>query len=412
MGIKVYYTASEEHVKDCDALIYTVAIPESNPEYSYAKENGIPLISRADYLGYIMTGYSSRIGVCGTHGKSTTTAMLAKILSCAETNPTVFGGAALKETGEYDIIGGHDYFAFEACEYMDSFLDFNPTTAVVLNIELDHVDYFKSIEQMRESYVKFITLPSCKNAVMNSDDENCVLVAKEAESRGVNIITFSRNDKSADFYSQNEDLSDGYPEFDIMHGNVKLAHIKLKKPGAHYIYDSLAAFASCYTIDIDSNSIARGLCEFSGICRRMENIGKTKGGAVLYSDYAHHPTEIAATLSAARKITQGKLTVVFQSHTYSRTAELFDDFVSAFSDSGIDKLILCPIYAAREKNTYGITSEKLGSAIAANGKEVVCVPTFEKAAETVENVGKSDDVVIVMGAGDVIEVANILIHNR
>lgn len=412
MGIKVYYTASAEHVKDCAALIYTVAIPENNPEYSYAKENGIPLISRADYLGYIMTGYTSRVGVCGTHGKSTTTAMVAKILSCANKNPTVFGGAALKETGEVDIIGGHDYFAFEACEYMDSFLDFNPTTAIVLNIELDHVDYFKSIEQMRESYVKFITLPSCKNAVLNADDANCMSVAAEAEKLGTKIITFSRTNTSADYYSQNENLSDGYPEFDIMHNGIKLAHVKLKKPGAHYIYDSLAAFAACAEIGIDPDSISRGLCEFQGICRRMEKLGSTQNGADLYSDYAHHPTEIAATLAAARKITNGRLTVIFQSHTYSRTAELFDDFVSAFSDSGIDKLILCPIYAAREQNTYGITSEKLGEAIAANGKDVVCVSTFAEAAEIAQAEGLQNDTVIVMGAGDVIEVAKLIIHEK
>ncbi len=411
MGIKVYYTASAEHVKDCAALVYTVAIPESNPEYSYARDHGIPLISRADYLGYIMTGYSERIGVSGTHGKSTTTGMLAKILSYAKKNPTVSGGAALKETGEVDIIGGHDYFVFEACEYMDSFLDFNPTTAIILNIELDHVDYFKSMEQMRGSYLNFITLPSCKNAVINLDDENCRLVAAEAVKRGINVVSFSRTDKSADYYSENEDTSDGYPEFDIMSKGEKLAHVKLKIPGAHYISDSLAAFAACIISGTTPEEIAGGLSEYRGICRRMEYLGKTKNGAELYSDYAHHPTEIAATLSAARKITKGRLIIVFQSHTYSRTAELFDGFVSAFADSGVDKLILCPIYAARETNTYGITSEKLAGAICEKNKSVVCADSLEKAAEIAEAEGKDGDVIVVMGAGDVIKVAEILEGN-
>ena len=201
---------------------------------------------------------------------------------------------------------------------------------------------------MRGSYLNFITLPSCKNAVINLDDENCRLVASEAVKRGINVVSFSRTDKSADYYSENEDTSDGYPEFDIMSKGEKLAHVKLKIPGAHYISDSLAAFAACIISGTTPEEIAGGLSEYRGICRRMEN------------------------LSAARKITKGSLIIVFQSHTYSRTAELFDGFVSAFADSGVDKLILCPIYAARETNTYGITSEKLADAISEKNKSVVC----------------------------------------
>lgn len=405
MGIKVYTTPSEEHVKDCAALIYTVAMPENNPEYAYAREHGIPLISRADYLGYIMTGYGERIGVSGTHGKSTTTGMLAKILTSAGKNPTVSGGAALKETGEVDIIGGHDYFVFEACEYMDSFLDFSPTTAIVLNIELDHVDYFKSIEQMRASYTAFMSLPCCKNAVINYNDENCKLAAEKC---GRNIITFAQNNSAADYYSANEDISDGYPAFDIMSRGEKLAHLKLSIPGEHNISDSLAAFAACIESGLSPEEIARGLSEYQGICRRMEKICETKSGAALYSDYAHHPTEIAATLSAARRITRGKLRVVFQPHTFSRTAELFDNFVAAFASSGADEIILCPIYAARETNTYGVTSERLAECVSEKGKSCAAVGDIEKAAEKILNDAESGDTVIVMGAGDVIKTADII----
>ena len=404
MGIRVYYEPSAEHVKDCAALIYTVAMAESNPEYAFAKEHGIPLISRADFLGYIMTGYGERIGVSGTHGKSTTTGMLAKILSSSGKNPTVSGGAALKETGEVDIIGGHDYFVFEACEYMDSFLDFNPTVAIVLNIELDHVDYFKSIEQMRDSYTAFMNLPSCRCAVINLNDANSVMAAEKCEKE---IITFARNNSAADYYSENENLSDGYPEFDIMSKGEKLSHVKLKIPGEHNIADSLAAFAACYYTGLSADKIAAGISEYRGICRRMEKICEFSG-ASLYTDYAHHPTEIASTLKGAKLITKGKLRVVFQPHTYSRTAELFGSFVSAFADSPADEIILCPIYAAREDNTYGVTSASLGVKISSAGKDCVSVNSFDEAAERVLKETKPGDIVIIMGAGDVIKTAEII----
>lgn len=403
MGAKIYYTPSKEHVKNCDVLVYTVAISEDNPEYSYAKAHDIPLISRADYLGYIMKSYNECIGVAGTHGKSTTTGMLARIFTYAEKNPTVSGGAALKETGEVDIIGGSEYFIFEACEYMDSFLDFNPTTAIVLNVEMDHVDYFKSIEQMRESYINFLTLPSCKNAVLNADDENCKIIAESVAAKGVNVLTFARHNKNANYYSENEDMSDGYAEFDIMSNGEKLTHVKLSIPGEHNIYDALAAFAACAVNKLDYDKTAEGMHAYNGISRRMELIGRTENGARLYTDYAHHPTEISATLSAAKSITSGKLVVVFQSHTFSRTAELFDGFVSAFANSDVDKLILCPIYAAREVNTYGISSEKLSDAIASHGKDSVTVSSFEEAAKLADQYAGDNDLIIVMGAGEVIK---------
>ncbi len=406
-GIKVYYESSEEHMKDRDALIYTVAIPKTNAEYLYAEAHGIPTISRGDYLGYIMTGYRERIGVSGTHGKSTTTGMLAKIFASAGKNPTVHGGAELKETGETDIIGGHDCFIFEACEYMDSFLDFNPTIAVVLNIELDHMDYFKSIEQIRSSFTKYMDLPGCRAAVINADDENCRL-ALDASHITAKAVTFGRNNPKADYYSTNEDNSSGYPEFDVASGGKILAHIHLQIPGEHNIYDSLAAFASCMTAGLTPEETARGISEYRGIRRRMEKICTMSNGAELFTDYAHHPTEIAATLSSARKITRGKLRIVFQPHTYSRTAELFDWFTSAFAHSDIDELILCPIYAARETNTYGVSSEKLCDAVNAAGKSCRCASNLEEAAEIMERDSRDGDVVIVMGAGDVIKIVDMM----
>ena len=405
-GIPVYYEADAAHVEDADALIYTVAMPETNPEYAWAKEHGIPLISRADYLGWLMTGYGVRIGVSGTHGKSTTTGMVCRILTEAGVDPTVLNGAPLVQTGAVDRIGGHDFFAFEACEYMDSFLDFQPTTAIVLNIERDHVDYFHSMDQLRGSFAKFANLTGAGGlAVLNADDANCMIVREMCVCR---TVTFGRNNPAADYSSANERTESGYPAFDIVRGGEVLGHVTLRIPGEHNIANAAAAFAACAENGIDPEQIARGLCIYEGIGRRMERVCRTAGGAAVYSDYAHHPTEIAVTLRGARAICRGRLRVVFQPHTFSRTAELFDGFVGAFADSGADEVILCDIYPARETNIYGVTSAGLAEAIAAKGKRAIRAESFEAAADIMDRDAAPDDLVIVMGAGDVIRVAEIL----
>ncbi len=403
IGVTVYYESDEAHVHNCDALIYTVAMPENNPEYAYAKANGIPTISRADYLGYLMTGYENRIGISGTHGKSTTTGMVARILSYAKADPTVLGGATLKETGSPDMIGGHELFVFEACEYMDSFLDFYPTISVVLNIELDHLDYFHSIEQMRGSFTKFMNI--AETAIINLDDENCRIAAENYSGK---LITFGRNNPSADFSSANENIIEGFASFDIVSAGKSIAHVKLKVPGEHCIYDALASFTACSLVGIEPKTIAEGLESFDGIARRMEKICETKNGATVYTDYAHHPTEIATTLAGARKMCKGKLNLVYQPHTYSRTAELFDDFVSVLSECGADEIVLCDIYAARETNIYGVSSRGLCDKISANGKSCKVAKNFADAANMINELSGENDIAIVMGAGDVLTVAEIL----
>ncbi len=406
MGITVYYEADARHVSNCDALVYTVAMPADNPEYTEALSRGIPVISRADYLGYIMTGYKSRIGVSGTHGKSTTTGMITNILIAAGVDPTLSGGAAMKETGAVDRIGGHDYFVFEACEYMDSFLDFNPSTAVVLNIEMDHVDYFHSIEQMRASYTQFMSITG-KNgfAVINADDENCRLAAAAYAGQ---VVTFGRNDPACDCTSVNEKTEGGYPAFDILWHGVPAGHVVLQIPGEQNIADALASFAACAVNGIPTDVIAAGLSSYQGICRRMERIALSPAGYTLYADYAHHPTEIRAALGGARAICRGKLRVVFQSHTYSRTAELFDDFIAAFADSGADEVVFCPIYPARETNIYGVSAEQMRDALLTAGKTARFAPTFEDAADSLASTAQDGDMILVMGAGDVIRVADLI----
>ncbi len=406
-GITVYYEADAVHMQGCDALIYTVAMGEDNPEYRYAGVHEIPRISRADYLGYIMSRYEKRIGISGTHGKSTTTGMVARILSWAGTDPTVFNGAEMKETGTVDRIGSERFFAFEACEYMDSFLDFYPTIAVVLNIELDHVDYFPSLEAIKCSFTNFMNRTGPEGyAIVNANDPDCLEAAQGYKGH---LVTFGNRNPLADYWSQSITMDKGRASFDVMHGQEKLATVHLQIPGKHNISDALAAFAACHLCGLDPRVIAEGLGAYEGICRRMDHIGDTAEGAAVYTDYAHHPTEIEATLSGAAAMGYDRLTVVFQPHTYSRTAELFRNFVTALADSAADEIILCDIYAARETNTYGVTSHKLAEAVQSRGKKCRCAGDFPAAAAMARDVTPKDGMVLVMGAGDVIKVGEHLL---
>jgi len=407
LGIRVFYTPDPIHVAEADAVIYTVALADDNPEYCYAGNHGIPRISRADYLGYLMSGYKNRIGISGTHGKSTTTGMVSQILTSAGAEPTVVNGAEMKQSGSVDIIGKDEYFVFEACEYMDSFLDFCPTIAVVLNIELDHVDYFHSLERIRESFGAFMAIAGQDGyAILNGDDPNCMLAAEKYTGHK---ITFSTENPDNDFYAANILSDHGRNSFDVLHKGEKLCRVTLQVPGRHTVSDAMAAFCACYVNGIRADVIAKGLGDYRGIARRMDLMGKAASGADVYSDYAHHPTEIAGTLAGAGEMEYNKMLVVFQPHTFSRTHELFEDFVKALSQAPMDTLVLCPIYSARETNIYGISSEMLCDAIENAGKHCVVLPAFTDAAAYCNAHTEAGDMILVMGAGDVIHTAEMLV---
>jgi UDP-N-acetylmuramate--alanine ligase len=400
-GITVYYDAAADHVKDADALVYTVAMPETNPEYAWAKEHGIPLISRADYLGWLMTGYGVRIGASGTHGKSTTTGMLCRILTTAGVDPTVLNGAPLLQTGAVDRIGGHDFFAFEACEYMDSFLDFNPTVAVVLNVEMDHVDYFGSMAQIRRSFANFASIPGPGGTVIaNWDDENVRLAVGNCPG---NLVRFSTaGHREAEWQSADIDISRGLPSFTVLKDGNALARIDLDVPGRHNVSNALAAFICAYCAGIPADEAAVSLSAFTGVARRMQFRGKLNGADV-YEDYAHHPTEISATLTGVRDMGYDRVVCAFQPHTYSRTAGLFDDFAAALRLA--DEVYLCDIYAARERETFGVSSEKLARAV---GDRAVYCGSFESTAESLRQTAGERTAVVVMGAGDIFRVIPLL----
>ena len=392
-GVKVNYNHNAENVEGYDAIVYTVAISADNPEYVRAGELGLPRISRADYLGYIMTGYTRRIGISGMHGKSTCTSMCAEMLLYNKKEPTVLSGAELKSVDSAYYIGGKDDFVFEACEYMDSFLDFNPNIAVVLNIEMDHVDYFKSMEQIRDSFGHFMAIAGKDGvAVINADDED---VLKAADGYDGRVLSFGIENEKASLRAENIRCEKGRYSFDAVLDGSLLTRISLSVSGYHNIYNALAATAVGTLCSLEPAEISEGLASFVGVSRRMDFKGKYKG-ADIYDDYGHHPTEIKATLAGARAMTDGKLVCVYQPHTYSRTAALFDEFAEAFGDC--DRVIFAPIYAAREINESGVSSAQIAEKI---GDKATSASDFADAANKLCECLSEGDIGIVMGAGDI-----------
>lgn len=389
-GIDIRYAHAAENIEGYDVVVYTVAITTDNPEYAAATEKGIPCFSRADYMGYLMSEFPRRIGISGMHGKSTCTSICAQIFMDAEGDPTVLSGAVLPSMGGAYRIGGRDNFIFEACEYKDSFLDFNPNIAVILNIEPDHLDYFSGIEQILDSFEAYAKKADV--LIANADDENVTEVCRRVAER--DIITFAvEND--ADYRAENIAVSGGFYSFDVIERGKHLFRAELSVFGRHNIYNAIAAIAAARLCGLAPEGIAAGLKNYRGAARRMQYMGRLNG-APLFSDYAHHPTELRATLEGLREAAEGRVVAVFQPHTYSRTAALFDEFAHSFGAS--DEVIITDIYAARETNIYGVSEEALAGAI---GKKALYIKGFENVAEHLKTTVGESDTVILLGAGDI-----------
>ncbi len=398
-NIVVNYNHSPDNIIAYDVIVYTVAISENNEEYVNAQKMGKPCISRADFLGFLMTHYKNRIGVSGMHGKSTTSSMLAEVFLSAELDPTILLGAELPSIKGCYKDGGNNHFVFEACEYMDSFLSFTPTLEVILNIELDHTDYFPSLSAVKRSFEKYLNIPTVSCAVLNFDDENVIEVSKSFYGK---TITYGIKNKNVDFYADNISFENGNPTFDLYHKGKKEGSLTLSVSGIHNVSNALAVCAVAYEFGIPFETVKKGLLTFLGAKRRMEYKGSINDVAY-YEDYAHHPTEIKATISSAKNFSRGDIWCIFQSHTYSRTAELFDDFVDALKNA--DRLVSLDIYAARETDTKGVSGELIAEKV---GKTAVYSGSFENAAKYVKENAKENDMVIVMGAGDVFHVFDYL----
>ena len=400
MGIPVFPSHDAANIADYDAVVYTVAIGADNPEYLAAQAAEKPLLSRADYLGYLMVSYRHRIGIAGMHGKSSCTAMCAQIFLRA-TDATVLCGAELPLLGNSTCCIGREqeHFVFEACEYMDSFLDFNPTLAVILNMGMDHPDYFKNMEQVRASFLNYANRTGKNGTVLyNADDAESVLAMQKFEGRH---ITFGI-EKSADYSARNIRHVNGVTVFDFCNREGLLCRIRLHVFGLHNVYNALAAAAAANVCGIAPELIAQALDAYEGTKRRMERKGLLNG-AVVYDDYGHHPVEISATLSGAKEMGYSRILCAYQPHTYSRTAKLFDEFVRAFDCA--DRVYFADIYAAREQNTFGVSSEGLAKAI---GNKAEYCGSFSQVAKSLTRDAKEGDLIIIMGAGDIYKVYDLL----
>ncbi len=404
-GVKVFYGQRADNITDdINVVVYTAAIKDDNPEYAEAVKKQIPLMTRAELLGQIMKNYDTSIAVSGTHGKTTTTSMLTTILLAADADPTVSVGGMLPAIGGNIRIGGSECFVTEACEYTNSFLSFFPTISIILNIDSDHLDFFKDIDDIRRSFAKFASLlPEDGLLVINADIDNIEEVEKDVRCKIVTVSSKRDADYTASDISYDER---GCASFDVIKEGKALMKIRLSVPGEHNISNALAAIAVCDHLDVPAGSICKGLESYGGTDRRFQYKGKI-GEVTIIDDYAHHPTEISATLSAAANYPHKKLWVVFQPHTYSRTKMLFDDFAKALSAA--DAVILADIYAAREKDTLGISSADLCEAIKKHGKESYYFGSFDEIENFILQNCSPGDLLITMGAGDIVKVADNLL---
>ncbi|MBE6550839.1 MAG: UDP-N-acetylmuramate--L-alanine ligase [Ruminococcaceae bacterium] len=403
-GIDISYTFKEEMYEGVELAVFTNAIHESDPVYAYPKSKGIKCMTRAQMLGVISLEKKNRVGIAGTHGKSSTTGMLSSISLAANRDPSIFVGAELSMINGTHRDGKGEDFIFEACEYMDSFLDFFPSVSVVLNTQLDHVDYFGNLENVIKSFAKYINIPGeAGYALINGDCENSIKASENAVSK---VVTFSVKDKNADFFADNIREEKGFYSFNIYAFGKLYTDVSLSVPGEVYVADALAAAGSAYLMGIDGKDVKEGLNDYTGVKRRFELRGKCNN-AVTVDDYAHHPDEIRTTLKTARKMGFDNVICVFQPHTYTRTKALFDDFTDAFKLC--DRLMLADIYSAREEPIEGVTSEALAEKCE-NGEYY---PSFEKIAEVLRNdEHSSDTLIIVMGAGSIVKLTDMILTEK
>lgn len=386
---------------DIDLVVYTSAISKDNPELVRAQELNLNIMDRAEFLGLIMKKYKNAICVSGTHGKTTTTGMLSSILMETEMNPTIFLGGEMDSMGGNLMHGSYDMLLTEACEYKRNFLKFNPTVELILNIEEDHLDYYKDLSDIEDAFLEYAKkLPLTGHLVANVLNKNLFKDIK------CNVVTFG-TDNSADYYAADIKLVPS-PSYSLMKESKKIADIKLSVFGEHNILNSVAAAAACISLGIDLDTIAKGLADFKGTHRRYEYRGTLNGASVI-DDYAHHPSEMKATLKTARSYTSGKIITVFQPHTYTRTKKLLNEFAEALTHS--DETILLDIYAAREIDNGEIHSKDIIAKMNVLSKDAHYAESFEEAAELIRSMAKEGDTVITMGAGSVDSVAELLINN-
>lgn len=397
-GMKVYTEHSAANVNGAELVVYSAAIKEDNVERAEAAKRGLPCIERAVMLGLLCAKYKNTVAVSGTHGKTTTTAMITQILTMANKDPSAIIGGKLPAVNGNSRTGKSDIIVCEACEYVDSFLQITPSIAVITNVEADHLDYFGNLENVINSFNKFAK-KATELVVINGEDENSVLAAKNAN---VPVVTFGES-KDNTYYAENiSEENVAFPSFDLMKGGKKLAAIKLAVPGKYNVYNALAAATVADCLGVLPEDIAKALSEFTGVHRRFEVLGRPHGITVA-DDFAHHPTEITSVLTAAKKMGFKRVIAVFQPHTYSRTAAFLDEFAESLSIADIT--VLSEILAVREVNTYNIKSEDLAVKL----ENCICLRTFEEITACIEKIAEPGDLVLTMGGGNVYVCANMIL---
>ena len=397
-GVPVYIGHRPENIDGAEAIIRTAAVHNDNPEIAAARALGIPIFERAQAWGHIMQAYEQAICISGTHGKTTTTSMVTHIFMEAQTDPTVMIGGYLPLLKAGHRVGSGKTIIMESCEYCNSFLNFFPTVAVILNVEADHLDFFKDLADVQSSFRTFAQLvPADGRVIANGDDPNT-----QAALNGVDKLTFGITE-ACDIHGEN--YADDWHSFDAVCGGKFYGHFDLKVMGRHNAMNALAAIAVAWSCGIDAETAARGLATFTGAGRRLEFKGNFHGADV-YDDYAHHPGELHALLAAVQTMGYARIICAFQPHTYTRTNALFNDFVRELKT--VDIAVLAEIYAAREQNTIGISSADLAREIP---NSVYC-ETLPSVTDYLRQAAQPGDLILTVGAGDIYKAGEALLHAK
>ena len=403
LGIPVAIGHAADNLGEADFVIRTAAIHDDNPEISGAITRGLPVFERAQAWGAIMRGYHNALCISGTHGKTTTTSMATHIFMAADADPTVMIGGTLPLLHSGYRVGHGDTIIAESCEYCNSFLSFFPTVAVILNVEADHLDFFKDLHDVEHSFRRFAELvPADGHVVANWDDAG---VRETLAGYTGSLFTFSEHDKSTHCHAENIIYTNGLPSFDVICIGKPYAHIELSVGGEHNVMNALAAACAAYVLGLPGTAVERGLATFTGAGRRFEKKGSYHGADV-YDDYAHHPGELHALLTMARTLPYRRIVCAFQPHTYTRTKALFDEFVRELKLT--DVLILAEIYAAREQNDIGISSNDLAKLIPG----AIYCPTLDKVTEALRAAAQPGDLIITVGAGDIYKAGEKLLKEN
>lgn len=402
-GAEIFLGHSAKNIYDVNLVVYTAAVANDNPELVFAKENKIPLMDRAEFLGLVMQGHKYNVAISGTHGKTTSTSMLSHIALSANLDPTILVGADLDVIDGNFRTGESEYFITEACEYKASFLKFFPYIGVILNIDADHLDYYRDIDHIEATFKEFVSLiPKDGYAIGNGDDFRVVRVLREAQC---NTLTFGL--ENGDIIAKNIVFNGRGSSFDVFYNGEEFGTVHLQVPGNHNILNALSTIATAIILHIEKKFIIEGLENFKGAHKRFEIKG-VKNEVTVIDDYAHHPTEIKATLKASKEYPHNNILCIFQPHTYSRTLALLNDFAESFDN--VDELILMDIYAAREQDNGEVNSTMLGDKIRQRGVKCINVHSHEEALDYVKNKVSKGDLLLTVGAGDVVKVGEMFLN--